>query len=108
MRTQYVVPLLGKITSRIQRLDGEIIQAASAAQRRAMEKERTTLRKHLEELREFDDKLRHLADMRVALDLNDGVLTNYGKLSDVLEEIGLGSKVAYVAEDFDAPIENDT
>lgn len=39
------------------------------------------------ELREFDDKLKHYADMRISLDLDDGVKVNYGKFGDLLADV---------------------
>ena len=35
----------------------------------------------------FDDKLRHYADQRITLDLDDGVKVNYGKFGDLLAEV---------------------
>lgn len=35
----------------------------------------------------FDEKLRHYADERISLDLNDGVKVNYGKFEDLLAEV---------------------
>ena len=32
----------------------------------------------------FHDKLRHAADQRIKLDLDDGVKVNYGKFGDLL------------------------
>ena len=39
------------------------------------------------ELVEFDEKLRHYADQRIALDLDDGVKVNYAKFGDLLAEV---------------------
>ena len=39
------------------------------------------------ELLAFDEKLRHYADMKIALDLDDGVKVNYGKFGDLLAEV---------------------
>ena len=39
------------------------------------------------ELRTFDEKLRHYADQRISLDLDDGVKINYGKFGDLLAEV---------------------
>jgi len=33
------------------------------------------------------DKLRHFADKRISLDLDDGVKVNYGKFGDLLAEV---------------------
>ena len=42
--------------------------------------------KQLEELRAFDEELRHYADQRITLDLDDGVKVNYGKFGNLLAE----------------------
>ncbi len=45
------------------------------------------MRKQKEELLKFDEKLRHFADMKITLDLDDGVKVNYGKFGDLLAEV---------------------
>ena len=55
--------------------------------RKKLEKEQDTLRKQQAELLAFDEKLRHYADMRISLDLDDGVKVNYGKFGDLLAEV---------------------
>jgi type II restriction/modification system DNA methylase subunit YeeA len=87
MRTEYVIPLQGLITSRIEALPEEIEKTTSNAERKKLEKERDRLLKQRPELQEFDEKLRHYADMRIALDLDDGVKVNYGKFGDLLAEV---------------------
>jgi hypothetical protein len=87
MRTEYVVPLQGMITSRIERLGEEIEKTNSTSQRKKLEKERDRLLKQRPELQAFDEKLRHFADRRIALDLDDGVKVNYGKFGDLLAEV---------------------
>jgi len=42
------------------------------------------LKKKQAELCTFDDELRHYADMRITLDLDDGVKVNYGKFGNLL------------------------
>ncbi|MGM0656296.1 MAG: class I SAM-dependent DNA methyltransferase, partial [Thermodesulfobacteriota bacterium] len=37
-------------------------------------------------LKTFDDELRHYADMRISLDLDDGVKVNYGKFGNLLAQ----------------------
>ena len=87
MRTEYVIPLQGMMGSRVRRLEGEIAAADSTVHRRRLEKERETLVKQKSELREFDEKLRHYADQRIGLDLDDGVKVNYGKFGGLLAEV---------------------
>ena len=87
MRTEYVIPLQSMVASRVRRLEGDIAAATSTAHRKRLEKERAKLVKQQLELREFDEKLRHYADQRISLDLDDGVKANYGKFGDLLAEV---------------------
>lgn len=87
MRTEYVIPLQGKIASRIQQLAEDIQKSISTSYGRKLEKERGTLVKQQAELKAFDEKLRHYADLRISLDLDDGVKVNYGKFGDLLAEV---------------------
>ena len=66
---------------------GDIQKAASTSQRKKMEKERDALIRQRTELQAFDEKLRHYADQRIRLDLDDGVKVNYGKFGDLLAEV---------------------
>ena len=86
IRTEYVIPLQGMVGARIQRLTRDV-EAVTGAQRRRLDKEREKLRKDLQELWSFDKKLRHFADQRVQLDLDDGVKVNYGRFGNLLAEV---------------------
>ena len=87
MRTEYVIPLQGKIDARIEQLRADIDAATSTSHRKKLEKERGKLVKQQAELQTFDEKLRHYADQRISLDLDDGVKVNYGKFGDLLAEV---------------------
>ena len=87
MRTEYVIPLQGKMASRIDQLADDIAAASSTSHRKKLEKERDTLRKQHTELHAFDEQLRHYADRRISLDLDDGVKVNYGKFGDLLADV---------------------
>ncbi|MBN1905584.1 MAG: BREX-1 system adenine-specific DNA-methyltransferase PglX [Deltaproteobacteria bacterium] len=87
IRTEYVIPLQGKINARIDQLEGDIEAASSTAFKRKLEKEKQKLVKQRVELQAFDEKLHHFADMRISLDLDDGVKVNYAKFGDLLAEV---------------------
>jgi len=87
MRTEYVIPLQGKMASRLDQLADDIAAASSTSHRKKLEKERDTLRKQHTELQAFDEQLRHYADQRISLDLDDGVKVNYGKFGSLLAEV---------------------
>jgi len=87
MRAEYVVPLTGKIQSRIDMLEKDAAAASSTAARNKLVKEVEKLKKKHVELLAYDEQLRHHADMRITLDLDDGVKVNYGKFGDLLAEV---------------------
>lgn len=87
MRAEYVVPLTGKLQGRIAMLEKDRAAAPSAAARSRIGKQVESLKKQHLELLAYDEKLRHYADMRISLDLDDGVKVNYGKFGDLLAEV---------------------
>ncbi|SIN63402.1 BREX-1 system adenine-specific DNA-methyltransferase PglX [Vreelandella aquamarina] len=87
MRTDYVIPLTTKLASYVEKLEQDKDASTSAAEAKAIEKELGKLYKQQAELNTFDEKLRHYADQRISLDLDDGVKVNYGKFGDLLAEV---------------------
>ena len=87
LRAEYVVPLTGKMQTRIDMLEKDAAAAPSTAARNKLNKQIEKLRKKHVELLAYDEKLRHYADMRISLDLDDGVKVNYGKFGDLLAEV---------------------
>lgn len=87
MRTEYVIPLTAKMAAYAQKLENDKEASGSAAEVKRFEKEIAQLHKQQAELSEFDEKLRHYADQRISLDLDDGVKVNYGKFGDLLAEV---------------------
>lgn len=89
MRAEYVVPLITKVVARLDLLDKDVAAASSAATRTKLQKQIESLRKKQIELLAYDEKLRHYADMRITLDLDDGVKVNYAKFGDLLDSVKL-------------------
>jgi type II restriction/modification system DNA methylase subunit YeeA len=87
MRTEYVIPLTAKLSSHIEKLENDKGASGSAAEIKKLEKEIKNLHKQQTELTGFDEKLKHYADMRIPLDLDDGVKVNYGKFGDLLSDV---------------------
>lgn len=87
MRTDYVIPLTTKLASYVEKLEQDKDASTSAAEAKAIDKELSKLYKQQAELNTFDEKLRHYADQRISLDLDDGVKVNYGKFGDLLAEV---------------------
>ncbi|MEO7917362.1 MAG: hypothetical protein ABIR16_06930, partial [Dokdonella sp.] len=87
LRAEYVVPLTGKMQSRMELLEKDVAASSSTAARNRASKQLESLRKKHLELLAYDEQLRHYADQRVELDLDDGVKVNYGKFGDLLAEV---------------------
>lgn len=86
MRTEYVTPLMGKLESRKNILE-DSKATASGAELRSIDRELKTIEKKQAELVIFDEELKHLAEMKISLDLDDGVKVNYGKFGNLLADV---------------------
>ena len=86
MRSAYITPLQGNFNARIEFLEHEKDAAATASAQRKIQKEIDILKKKRAELSAFDIELRHYADMKISLDLDDGVKVNYDKFGNLLAE----------------------
>ncbi|VVD29233.1 BREX-1 system adenine-specific DNA-methyltransferase PglX [Paraburkholderia dioscoreae] len=86
MRAQYVAPLIAKIAARMELLDRDAAVATSTAARVKIQRQIDTLRAKQAEILTYDEKLRHYADMRVEVDLDDGVRANYAKFGDLVAD----------------------
>ena len=98
MRHEYVLPLMSKLEAQIETLAGKadafgtrtgglIDSADSTAEKTKLRKQLEVLQKKQTELAAFDEKLRHASDLRISLDLDEGVRVNYGKFGDLLAEV---------------------
>ena len=87
MRNEYVTPLHGKLAARADYLKAEIDAASTTSGRNKLQKELEVIKKKQVELAAFDELLRHYADKRISLDLDDGVKLNYGKFGALLAEV---------------------
>lgn len=86
VRTDYVHEQQERYRSRISELERQR-DGAARGQVVAMDRELRSLRAKLEETNGFEERLHHLADQMVEIDLDDGVKVNYERLRDVLARI---------------------
>ncbi len=87
LRTEYVIPLTSKLATHVSKLEKDKDASATTAEVKKLEREIARLHKQQAELSNFDEKLRHYADQRIHLDLDDGVKVNYGKFGGLLAEV---------------------
>jgi len=83
LRTDYILPLLDRYSSRIDYLSKELPTLSGNESTKAT-KEIETLKGQFQELSEYEPKVHHLADQHILINLDDGVTANYERLADVL------------------------
>ena len=86
MRTDYVHEQQERYRTQLQMLE-ESVQTASPSERTKINKQIAKLRDQSVEIQKYEEKIHHLADQMIDIDLDDGVKVNYSKFQDVLEKI---------------------
>lgn len=59
----------------------------SMTDKKEAQKRQADLNAKLQEIREYDEKIAHIANQRISIDLDDGVKVNYDKFKDILAKI---------------------
>lgn len=86
IRTDYVHEQQSRYRTAITDLESRIANAGTG-ERVKLSKQLTKLQDQAEELRVYEEKIHHLADQMIRIDLDDGVKVNYAKFQDVLAKI---------------------
>ena len=86
IRTDYVHEQQSRYRTAIADLE-QRINGASTSERVKLNKQLTTLQAQATEIREYEEKIHHLADQMIRIDLDDGVKHNYEIFKDVLAKI---------------------
>lgn len=86
IRTDYVHEQQARYRTAIEELEKRM-QSASASEKIKLDKKLSTLKAQDEELHSYEEKIHHLADQMINIDLDDGVKENYAKFQDVLAKI---------------------
>ena len=86
IRTDYVHEQQARYRTAIADLEQRIANA-STGERVKLNKKLTTLQAQDAEIRTYEEKIHHLADQMISIDLDDGVKKNYEIFQDVLAKI---------------------
>lgn len=86
VRTEYVHQQQDRYRTQIEFAENELATAEKGA-RVKLDKRIKKLSDQLTEVTAFEEKLHHLADQMIEIDLDDGVKVNYAKFQDVLAKI---------------------
>ena len=86
IRTDYVHEQQARYRTAIADLETRIANA-STGEKVKLNKQLKTLNDQSTEIHEYEEKIHHLADQMISIDLDDGVKANYAKFRDVLAKI---------------------
>lgn len=86
IRTDYVHETQERYRTQIANLEDQL-QGAAKGQAVKLQKQLKKLSEQLRECSEFEEKVHHLADRMIEIDLDDGVKVNYAKFQYVLAKI---------------------
>lgn len=86
VRTDYVHELQERYRTQLSML-GEQMESAAPSDRVKLKKRHEKLTAQLDEINKYEEKVHHLADQMIDIDLDDGVKVNYAKFQDILEKI---------------------
>ena len=86
MRTDYVHEMQERYRSQLAALS-QAIEHAQTAERIKLNKRQKKLQEQALEIQKYEEKIHHMADMNIEIDLDDGVKHNYALFADVLAKI---------------------
>ena len=86
VRTDYVHELQERYRTQLSLLADQM-QTAAASDHVKLKKRQEKLTAQLAEIHDYEEKVHHLADQMIDIDLDDGVKVNYAKFADILEKI---------------------
>lgn len=86
IRTDYVHEQQSRYRTAIADLEKRM-ESAATGERVKLSKQLKKLQEQAEEIRVYEEKIHHLADQMIKIDLDDGVKVNYAKFQDVLARI---------------------
>ena len=87
MRIDYVQPLQNKLEVEQKDLMDTLNSDATTKDKKDAKKKLGIVEKQIDELKVFHEKLRHMADKQIELDLDDGVVHNHGLFGDLVDKI---------------------
>jgi type II restriction/modification system DNA methylase subunit YeeA len=81
LRTDYLMPLQRKLDAELDRATAERDAAGSTAAKTQAGKRMKDISEQIAEVHKYDESLKHAADLKISLDLDDGVAYNYWLMS---------------------------
>lgn len=92
VRTDYLHKLQKQYEAEVNRMDVIMESEVSTREKAAAKKRKDNINKQILECRAYDQVIAHIANQRVEIDLDDGVVVNYSKFQGVQIPQGEGKK----------------
>ena len=87
VRADYLIPYQEMLENKIKFIERQLSDDdISAKEKKNIEKQLKELDTSLKELREYANEVKHIAEQKIPLDLDDGVNVNYEKLGAILKK----------------------
>lgn len=86
IRTDYVHEQQSRYRTAVADIEQRLM-GASGSEKVKLDKQKATLLAQITEIGEYEEKIHHLADQMIRIDLDDGVKKNYEIFKDVLAKI---------------------
>lgn len=86
IRTDYVHEQQSRYRTAVADIEQRLM-GASGSEKVKLDKQKATLQAQITEIGEYEEKIHHLADQMIRIDLDDGVKNNYEIFKDVLAKI---------------------
>ena len=86
IRTDYVHQQQSRYRTALEDLERRM-EDADTRERVKLNKKLKVLKGQMDEIHEYEEKIHHLADQMISIDLDDGVKKNYAKFQEVLAKI---------------------
>lgn len=87
LRTDYVHEQQERYRTQLAHIATALNATATGAERARLLKQQDSLSEQLKEITAYEEKVHHLADQNIEIDLDDGVKNNYAIFGDVLAKI---------------------
>jgi len=87
MRIDYLHELQGRLEVAEKHARENLARIKDGREKKQAEKKLSEIAAHKDELRKYDEPVRHMADMQVEIDLDDGVTVNYEKFKGLVGKI---------------------
>lgn len=87
LRQDYLLKYQEKLESRIKSAHQELEIETNAKDKKNIEKRVKELQAQFDEIKKYDEEVKHMAEDKLAIDLDDGVKVNYAKFEGLLHKI---------------------